>query len=137
LPCQGWAVEVMMLFKQLAHDHTPTGHGAPQAIFQIGIMLWRSRDARAPAGQEIAGPLAMPELVGIHGTCRTLWRSSKDPRSRREMAAVGHYRESPPGRGCGPAAAARRPPPTHTSPPADWPSRCTTPSGQCASIKLA
>lgn len=54
-----------------------------------GDHAWRSRDARAPAGQEIAGPLAMPELVGIHGTCRTQRRSSNDPHSRLEMAAVG------------------------------------------------
>lgn len=39
LPCQGWVVEVMMLCKQLANDLTPTGHGAPQAILQMGIML--------------------------------------------------------------------------------------------------
>jgi hypothetical protein len=41
LPCQGWAVEVMILFKQLANDHTPTGHDAPQAMTRH--RPWRAR----------------------------------------------------------------------------------------------
>ena len=32
-------MEMMMLFKQLANDHAPAGHGAPKALFQTGIVL--------------------------------------------------------------------------------------------------
>jgi hypothetical protein len=89
LPCQGWVVEVMMLFKQLANDHTPTGHGAPQAILQMGIMLGGQELRAHRQAKRLRGRLLYLSWWAYTGTLPTLRRSSNDPHSRLEMAAVG------------------------------------------------
>lgn len=143
LPCQGWAVEVMMLFKQLANDHTPTGHDAPEAMArQRRFFRWGScfggqeMDAHRQA-KRLQGRLLCLSWWAYTGTRRTLRRSSKDPRSRLEIAAVGPSSRT----ATKPRLRPRRRNSEATAlayqPPADGPSRCTTPSGQCSSIKLA
>jgi hypothetical protein len=72
LPCQGWVVEVMMLFKQLANDHTPTGHGAPQAVFQMGIVLGDHEMNPHRQGPRSVSPMQeieiiQPTLVNLRG----------------------------------------------------------------------
>ena len=84
-------MEMMMLFKQLANDHAPAGHGAPQALFQTGIV---------PGGQQMhsqrlgLGPVTpmqeieiiQPSLVNLRGLGSLRWQARG---VRREPAQVG------------------------------------------------
>jgi hypothetical protein len=67
---KGRGVEVVMLFKQLANDHTPTGHGAPQAVFQLGIVLGSHEMNPHRQGPRSVSP--MQEIEIIEATLFTL-----------------------------------------------------------------